>query len=87
MKEGIRLEQKWSQIQTRFLVISELIESAQSIEFTQMERLSDQLDELIMLLADLGIEARQQIRQQMKAVESDQLSDENVLWLNDLLKR
>ena len=74
---------QWQMIQTRIDVIQSLMDDPLTNE-ELVWQLSNQVDELVMLLANLGLEIRQtyQKNKPVSSLESDESQ-----WLDDLMTR
>lgn len=74
---------QWQMIQTRMDVIQSLMDDPLTNE-ELVWQLSNQVDELVMLLANLGLEIRQtyQKNKPVSSLESDESQ-----WLDDLMTR
>ena len=74
---------QWQMIQTRMDVIQSLMDDPLTNEGLVWQ-LSNQVDELVMLLANLGLEIRQtyQKNKPVSSLESDESQ-----WLDDLMTR
>lgn len=74
---------QWQMIQTRMDVIHSLMDDPLTNE-ELVWQLSNQVDELVMLLANLGLEIRQtyQKNKPVSSLESDESQ-----WLDDLMTR
>lgn len=82
------IQEQWSLIQERVQLTSELVNGLDFAEKESTLLISDQLDELIMLCANLGIELRQVSRwiEKMASCE-EQLQIEDQQWLESLMDR
>lgn len=76
-------QSQWQMIQTRMDVIQSLMDDPLTNE-ELVWQLSNQIDELVMLLANLGLEIRQtyQKNKPVSSLESDESQ-----WLDDLMTR
>lgn len=79
---------QWSMIQQRVEWISEWMESLEVADMESAFLVSNQLDELVMLLANLGIDIRQVFRQgQLARQREEEVRDEHQQWLESLMNR
>lgn len=83
-----KISMQWSMIQQRVKWISEWMESLEVADMESAFLVSNQLDELVMLLANLGIDIRQVCRQRQRARQrEEEVRDEHQQWLESLMNR
>lgn len=88
MDNQTKISMQWSMIQQRVEWISEWMESLEVAEMESAFLVSNQLDELVMLLANLGIDIRQVCRQrQLARQREEEVRDEHQQWLESLMNR
>ena len=88
MDNQTKISMQWSMIQQRVEWISEWMESLEVADMESAFLVSNQLDELVMLLANLGIDIRQVFRQgQLARQREEEVRDEHQQWLESLMNR
>ena len=88
MSEQEKIESQWELVKERFQLAEELWKGLDLTEIESALLISNQIDELIMLLGNIGIEVREGCRKALIQQRSHQrAASEEEQWLQSLMDR